>query len=150
MRMSRRVSGGLLAAAVTAGMATAALPAQAAPAAPARIAAVAAPAYMGMDLQAVLRGSGPYRHATGRVSYEAGGHREMHVQLAGLGRLAGHRLAVYVHGARAGTIVVNRTGHAVLDMHRGVPLCRAGQPVRVLTPSGALVLSGAFTAHHGM
>lgn len=150
MRMSRRLSGALLAAAVTAGMATAALPAQAAPAAPTRIAAVAAPAHMGMELQAGLRGSGLYRHATGRVSYEAGSHREMHVQLAGLGRLAGHRLAVYVHGVKAGTMLVSRSGHAVLNMHRGVPLCKAGQPVRIRTLSGTLVASGTFTRHHHM
>ena len=150
MRMSRRVSGGLLAAAVAAGVATAAVPAQAVTAAPARAVAVAAPAHMGMELQAVLRGTGAWRHASGRVSYEAGAHREMHMQLAGLGRLAGHRLVVYVHGARAGTIVVSRSGHAVLNMHRGVPLCRAGQPVRVRTLSGTLIVSGTFMGHHGM
>ena len=60
---------------------------------------------MGVELQAVLRGSGVYRHAT---------------------------------------------GHAVLDLHRGVPLCKAGQPVRVRirTLTGTLVVSGAFMPHH--
>lgn len=78
MRMSRRLSGGLLAAALTAGMATAALPAQAALAAPtvqARTAAVTAPTHPGMELQATLHGNGAWRHAAGRASYEAGYHR---------------------------------------------------------------------------
>ena len=151
MRMSRRLRSGLAAVAVAAGMTAAALPAQAATAAPAvqaQTVAVMAPAHMGVELQAVLRGSGVYRHATGHASYEADSHREMHVSLAGLGRLAGHRLVVYVHGAKAGTLLVSRTGHAVLDMHRGVPLCKAGQPIRIRTLTGTLVVSGAFMPHH--
>ena len=59
----------------------------------------------------------------------------------------GTRLVVYVHGIRAGTMTVSRSGHAHLDLARGVPACGAGQPVRVRTMNGALIASGTFYRH---
>ena len=57
---------------------------------------------------------------------------------------------VYMHGAKVGTLLVSRTGHAVLDLHRGVPLCKAGQLGRIRILTGTLVVSGVFVQHHDM
>ena len=72
------------------------------------------------------------------------GYRHLDVQVWNVRRLAGSRLVVYVHGARAGTMIVSRSGYAHLYLARGVMPCQAGQPVRVRTLKGTLVASGAF------
>jgi hypothetical protein len=144
-------AGGLLAATVSAGAwSAAALPARAATAVPARAAAVTAPAPRMMELQAALHGSGVFRHAGGHASYMAYSHRELHVRLWNVRQLAGHRLAVFVHGARAGAMRVSRSGYAALNLYRGVPACKAGQFIQVRTVSGRLVASGKFAGHHRM
>jgi hypothetical protein len=134
--LARRWAGGLAAAAMTAGMlAAGTVPAQA--------------AMHGMELQAALHGGHAYPRAGGTAAYESGDHgRELEVHVSHIARLAGWKLVVYVHGARAGTMTVSRAGYARLDRHRGVPACRSGQPVRVRTRSGTLVASGTFRAHH--
>lgn len=69
------------------------------------------------------------------------------VHLGGVARLAGRHLVVYVHGSRAGTMTVSRTGYTHLDRH-GAPACRAEQAVRVRTGCGPLVAGGTFRRHH--
>ena len=101
-----------------------------------------------MELHAGLAGSHAYLRAHGTASYESGDHgRELDVHLGGVTRLAGRHLVVYVHGSRAGTMMVSRAGYAHLDRH-GAPACRAGQAVRVRTASGTLVAGGTFRRHH--
>lgn len=135
--LARRFSQGVAAAAVTAGMlAAGAVPAQAA-------------AMHGKELHAAPHGGHVYPRAGGRAAYESGDHgRELEVHVSHVARLAGRRLVVYVHGARAGTMTVSRAGRAHMDRHRGVPACRSGQPVRGRTRSGTLVVSGTFRVHH--
>jgi hypothetical protein len=145
MMIKRRLAAGLLAAATAGTLAVAVPAAQAAPAAarPAPAAAMA-PAAMGMmHLEAALRGG--YPHAAGHADYQSGyGYRYLDVQVWNIRRLAGSRLVVYVHGTRAGTMTVSRSGYAHLYLGRGVPACQAGQPVRVRTAKGALIASGTF------
>ncbi len=101
---------------------------------------------MAQPLEAGLRGG--YPHAAGHADYQSGwGHRHLDVQVWNIRRLAGTRLVVYVHGTRAGTMTVSRSGYAHLGLARGVPACGAGQPVRVRTPKGALIASGTFYRH---
>ncbi|HUZ36474.1 MAG TPA: hypothetical protein VMV17_09100 [Streptosporangiaceae bacterium] len=103
----------------------------------------------GMELQAALHSSHAYPRAAGSAAYESGDHgRELDVHLSHIARLAGGKLVVYLHGARAGTMTVSGAGYAHMDHHSGVPACRSGQPVRVRTRSGTLVASGTFHTHH--
>lgn len=149
MRLMRRVATGLGAAALSAGvLAVGVIPASAATAAaPAGTAQVTVMHHM--ELQAGLRGSHAYPRASGTASYEADQHsRALEVSLTHLAGLAGRHLVVYVHGAKAGTMTVSRAGYAHLDMHRGVPGCQAGQPIRIRTAGGTLVASGTFRVHH--
>ena len=143
--MIKRRFAAALAAAAAAGMLL--IPAAAASAARAAPAAVPARAAMGMmHLEAGLRGG--YPHAAGHADYQSGWRsRHLEVQVWNIRRLAGARLVVYVHGTRAGTMTVSRSGYAHLDLARGVPACGAGQPVRVRTLKGALVASGTFMRH---
>lgn len=135
MRASRLISG-LVPVVAAAGLLAGTMPVQAA-------------AMHDMELHAALHGSHAYPRAGGSAAYETGDHgRELDVHLQHAARLAGARLVIYVHGARAGTMTVSRTGTAHMDRHRGVPACRAGEPVRVRTHSGTLVVSGTFSIHH--
>ncbi len=141
MMINRRLAAGLLAAAAVGMLPAVAVAVPAAQAAPA--AAVAPAAMRMMHLEARLRGG--YPHAAGHADYQAGhGYRHLDVQVWNIRRLAGTRLVVYVHGARAGTMTVSRSGYAHLDLGRGVPACQPGQPVRVRTAKGALIASGTF------
>ncbi|HUY52524.1 MAG TPA: hypothetical protein VMV92_43625 [Streptosporangiaceae bacterium] len=144
MMMGRRLAGGLLAAGTAAGMLSAG-------AVPAQAAGTAAPAQAArMELQAGLHGSSAYPRAGGHGSYESSSRRELHVQVQNIQRLGGRTLVVYVHGTKAGTMRVSRSGSAYLNRDRGVPACRAGQSLRVRTGSGTLVASGTFSRHHMM
>src|SRR5512146_3509285 len=130
MRITRRLLAALAAAVAAGGLlSAAAVPAaQAAPAA-APAAVAARPAMGMMYLEAGLAGG---YHAAGHAGYQSGhGYRHLDVQVWTLRRLAGSRLVVYVHGARAGTMTVSRSGYAHLYLARGVMPCQAGQPVRV-------------------
>jgi hypothetical protein len=110
---------------------------------PAQAAAVAK-----VELQAALTGSHAFSHAVGSAKFESGRHgRELIVSVSHVARLAGRSLVVFVHGARAGTMTVSRTGFAHMDRH-GVPACQAGQAIRVRTKAGTLVVSGTFRRHH--
>lgn len=103
----------------------------------------------GMELQAGLHGSHAYPRVTGTAGYEPGDHgRELDVHLSRATRLAGSHLVIYLHGIRTGTMTVSRSGYAHMDRHAGVPLCRAGQVIRIRTRSGALVASGTFRIRH--
>ena len=148
MRLMRRAATGFGAAALAAGMLTAGtIPASAGTAQATGTAQVTA--MHQMELQAGLYGSRAFPRAGGTASYQSGGHgRELDIHVSHLTRLAGWQLIVYVHGARAGTMTVSRTGYAHLDLRRGVPACKAGQPVRVRTRGGTLVASGTFGIHH--
>jgi hypothetical protein len=132
--LAKRLMGALAAMLTTGMVAFGTLPAQA--------------AAQRVELQAVLHGSHAFPHATGSARFESGNHgRELTVTVSHIARLAGRHLTVFVHGARAGTMTVSRTGVAHLH-HHGVPACRAGQRVRVRTGTGTLVASGIFRRHH--
>ncbi|HEX6932322.1 MAG TPA: hypothetical protein VF162_09280 [Streptosporangiaceae bacterium] len=111
---------------------------------------VAAASFMrGTHLETGLHGSRSYPHAGGHASYESRpGHRELHVRMWDIRRLHGRILVVYVHGVKAGSMRVTRSGDAFLSRHHGVPACRAGQRVQVKTTGGKLVGSGTFRGHH--
>ncbi len=95
-------------------------------------------------LEAALHGSSAYRVVRGHADYMSYRYRELDVSIWNARRLAGHKLIVYVHGTRAGTMTVWRGGSAHLDRHRGVPACSPGTIMRVRTGSGTLVASGTF------
>lgn len=134
---ARRFGGGLVAAVGAAGLlAAGTVPVQAS-------------AMHDMELQAALHGSHTYPRAGGSAAYESGDHgRKLNVHLQHAARLAGAKLVIYVHGARAGTMTVSRSGSAYMDSHRSVPACSSGQAIRVRTGSGTLVVSGTFRVHH--
>lgn len=133
---ARRLSAGLAAVVTASGLAVAgSVPAHAAPA-------------HDTELHAALTGSHDYPRARGTASYVSGDHgRELDIHLHGMAGLAGRRLVIYLHGARAGTMTVTGSGYAHLDRHGAGP-CRPGQPVRVRTSSGTLVAAGTFRHHH--
>jgi hypothetical protein len=133
---------GVLAAAATAGtlVAAAAIPAQAAASAPA---APAQSAMMG-HLGAALHGSSAYRSVRGHADYMSYRRHELDVSIWNARRLSGHKLTVYVHGSRAGTMTVWRGGSAHMNRHHGVPACSPGSSIRIRTSSGTLVASGTF------
>ena len=147
MMIRRRLAGALVAAATAAGLLSAGIApaAQAAPAA-VRAPAVQAQAAMGMmGLHAGLYGGRAYPHGAGHAGYQSGyRYRHLDVGVWNIRQLAGHRLVVYVHGTRAGTITVSRSGYAHLYRSTGVPRCQPGQPVRVRTQNGTLVASGTM------
>lgn len=113
---------------------------------------VQASARQDTGLHAALHGSQTFPRATGNARFEVRHNgRELHVSLSHATRLAGARLVIFVHGTRTGTMVVSPAGTAHLDRHHGVPATRAGQPIRVRTRAGTLVVSGTFRVdhHHG-
>lgn len=134
---SRRVSAGLAAAVMAFGVAAAGT-----------AAAEAAPLH-NIELHAVLHGSHAHPRATGMATFESSEHgRELDVHMSHLGDLVGRRLIVFVHGVRAGSMIVTRAGTAQLHRHHGVPRCRSGQRIGVRTRSGVLVASRIFRRHH--
>ncbi|HEY2551670.1 MAG TPA: hypothetical protein VGI64_13950 [Streptosporangiaceae bacterium] len=97
------------------------------------------------ELHAALHGSHAFPRAAGHATFEIRNDgRELDVRVSHIARLAGKRLVVFVHGARAGTMTVTMAGTAHLDRH-GVPATKAGQMIRVRTnAAGTLVASGTF------
>lgn len=140
MLITRRFAGVLLAALTAAGLATAgAIPAQAATA-----------SQHSRHLEARLHGSSAHPAVRGHADYMSSWRRELDVSIWNARSLAGHRLIVYVHRTRAGTMTVWRGGSAHMNRHHGVPACRAGTSIRIRTRSGTLVASGTFRHHRWM
>lgn len=119
--LSRRLAAVLAAAAMTTGLAVAgSLPARAA-------------LMQHIELHAALQGSHAHPRTIGTAFYESGDHgRVLDVHVSRIAGLAGSRLTVYVHGVRAGTMTVSRTGFAHLDRHRGA----SGRPRLAEGPAG--------------
>ena len=112
-----------------------------APATPANAVAV--------DLLTHLRGSSAYPIATGSSEYERDSYgREVDVTVRHVPDLVGTSLVVIVNRHRVGKLTVRKGGyaHREWDTERGqaVPSASAGDPVRVRTPDGALVVRGTY------
>ena len=104
-----------------------------------------------IDLDARLSHRAPFTHATGFSEYERiGSQREVEVTVNHIPGLAGKRLKVYLNRQWVGTMLVRQTGYAHREWDTGhgenVPFASAGDPVRVRTPSGRLVVSGVYHA----
>lgn len=104
-----------------------------------------------IDLDVRLSHSASFTHATGFSEYERiGSQREVDVTVNHISGLAGQRLKVYSNRHWVGTMLVRRTGYAHrewdTDHGQRVPFASAGDPVRVRTPSGRLVVSGVYHA----
>jgi hypothetical protein len=116
--------------------------------------ALAAPAAAAeVDLRARLQGSAAYTNASGHSEYDRSAEgRDLEVLVRNIGRLAGHRVAVFVSGVKVGTIVVTTGGvaHREWDTERGqsVPFASAGDFVKVRAPNGTLVASGKYVRDH--
>lgn len=107
---------------------------------------LAAPAQAAeVELAARMVHTARFPHVHGSAEYDAeNGHREFDIHLAGIpGRLNGRLLTVRVHGTFVGRMRVSTTGRAHLDRHTAV-MMRAGNVVRVRTPSGSLVTYGTL------
>jgi hypothetical protein len=107
---------------------------------------VAAPAQAAeVDLAARMHSTNAYPNAHGHAEYESDNDgREFEISLAGVRRLAGHRVTVRVHGDIVGRMTVNQYGRAHLERNSGVPRMTAGNVVRVRTASGKLVSYGTL------
>lgn len=112
--------------------------------------AVQAGAATEVDLFARLHGSTAYPHGTGYSSYERSStEREVEVAASNLpSRLYGRTLYVYANYKKVGTMKVSYTGraHREWSTEHGqyVPYASAGDPVRVRTYYGTLVVSGWY------
>jgi hypothetical protein len=145
--MLRRLAGGLAVAVTVGVMPVVPVAADASTTAPAGPTAAAC-CMRGSYLEAGLHGSKGYPHAGGHTAYQSWhGRRQLHVRMWNLRSLRGRVLVVYVHGVRAGSMLVTRHGDAYLNRDRGVPMCRSGQAIRVRTRNGTLVGAGTFRGH---
>jgi hypothetical protein len=104
-----------------------------------------------IDLDARLSHSASFTHAVGFSEYERiGSQRDVEITVNNIPGLAGKRLKVYVNRQWVGTMLVRQAGyaHREWDTEHGklVPFASAGDPVRVRTPSGRLVVSGFYHA----
>lgn len=105
------------------------------------------------DLHARLHSTSAFPHAHGGADYRSGHHgRELDLGLAGVRKLNGKTVRVYVHGDFVAGMRV-RFGSAHLHRHSGVPVVRRGSGVSVRTTGGTLVAAGTFRrgcCHHHM
>jgi hypothetical protein len=105
------------------------------------------------DLHARLHSTSAFPHAHGGADYRSGHHgRELDLGLAGVRKLNGKTVRVYVHGDFVAGMRV-RFGSAHLHRHSGVPVVRRGSTVSVRTTGGTLVAAGTFRrgcCHHHM
>ena len=107
--------------------------------------ALVAPSAQAVDreLEAHMQPTSAQPRAHGEAEFDQeGGFREFEISVHHIRGLAGHRVAVRVHGALVGRMLVRSDGFAHLDRHRGVPDMHAGNIVRVRTSGGALVSRG--------
>ncbi|HET8604399.1 MAG TPA: hypothetical protein VFM09_10750 [Marmoricola sp.] len=101
-----------------------------------------------VELHARMHPTAAYPSARGSASYEADHEgTEFELHLAGIGKLAGKRVTVRVHGSFVGRMRVTAAGTASLH-RRGGPTCGRGDAVRVRTGAGTLVSSGRFVSEH--
>ena len=114
-------------------------------------AATATPALAAAETDYVTRlaPAAHYPGARGNSEYDREGtKREVEVTIAGLHRLAGRRVAVYVSGTRVGTMRVSSAGRAHRDWStshgQSVPSATAGSTVKVRTSGGTLIASGRY------
>jgi hypothetical protein len=103
----------------------------------------------GLDWQIRLNASSKFSQARGTAEYQKqSGQREFQTEVGSLGKLTGHRVAVYVGGKKVGTVRVNSRGVAHLDRNtehgQSVPHVVRGMKVKVRTAGGALIARGAF------
>jgi hypothetical protein len=107
------------------------------------------------EFNARLHGSTAFPNTRGHSEYERTTHqREVEVTVNNApGRLRGHLVTVFVNRKRVGTMRVNSAGHAEREWNtvRGqfVPFAGSGDPVRVRTASGTLVVSGTYHRESG-
>jgi hypothetical protein len=106
-------------------------------------------AAVGIDLHTRLQGSAAFPRATGHSEYDRSRtEREVEVIVQNIGRLAGHRVNVFVSGNKVGSMRVSIAGvaHREWDTERGdsVPFASAGDRVKVRTTGGKLVASGRY------
>jgi hypothetical protein len=125
MKITRRLAG-TLAAAATAGtlLAAGAPPAQAAAPGASGGAATTTQTACCMHrhhLEASLRGSSTYPRVRGHADYTSSWRRQLDVSIWHARRLARHKVTVYVHGTKVGTMTVWRDGEAHMHRHHGVP-----------------------------
>jgi hypothetical protein len=102
-----------------------------------------------VDLIAHLQGSVAYPNATGSSEYERNSYgRDVEVTVRHATSLTGTRLRVIVNHHRVGTMMVREGGyaHREWDTDRGesVPFASLGDPVRVRTPDGTLVVRAHY------
>jgi hypothetical protein len=102
-----------------------------------------------IEMHATLRGSGDFIGAHGRAEYESSRtERELEVTASHLNNLAGRYVVVFAGGHKVGKMLVRSSGyvHREWETDRGqyVPRLSAGDPIRVRTTSGDLVLRGRF------
>lgn len=102
-----------------------------------------------IDLDASLRHGSAYTNATGFSEYERSAtQRDVGVTVNHAHRLAGKDVKIYVNGTWVGKMHLNATGyaHREWDTEHGqsVPFASAGDPVRVRTTTGTLVVSGFY------
>lgn len=109
-----------------------------------------------VERHATLYGSATYPKAHGwdgwaeyeRTTTSSGTERELEVTAVHLGKLAGKYVVVFANGHKVGRIHVSSTGYAhrewETDRGQYVPRLSAGDPTRVRTTTGVLVLRGHF------
>jgi hypothetical protein len=103
-----------------------------------------------VDLHATLRGSATYPNAHGWAEFERDSSTDRELEVTGvhLKKLAGKYVVVFANGHKVGKILVSAVGYAHREWEttRGeyVPRLSAGDPLRVRTTSGVLVLRGHF------
>lgn len=102
-----------------------------------------------VDLVTHLRGSTAYPNATGFSEYERDRYgRDVEVTVRHALSLTGKRLTVIVNHHRVGKMIVREGGyaHRTWDTDQGqtVPFASVGDPVRVRTPNGTLVVRDSY------
>ena len=102
-----------------------------------------------LDLKAHMNHGPRFAQVAGQSEYDRDAWgREVDVELRGIGRLAGHRITVFVSGERVGTMLVTASGHAnhEWDTEHGefVPRTAVGDYVRVRAANGNLIAWGKY------
>jgi hypothetical protein len=103
-----------------------------------------------VELHATLRGSASYPNPHGWAEFERNSSTDRELEVTGvhLNRLAGKYIVVFANGHKVGRIHVSSAGYAhrewETDHGQYVPRLSAGDPIRVRTTSGVLVMRGHF------
>jgi hypothetical protein len=102
-----------------------------------------------VNLQIQLKGRRAFPHAAGSSQYQSQpGQSEFQVEVEHVRALAGKQLLVKVNGTTVGKMKVSTVGQADLTLNselgQSVPTITGGSVVKVMTSSGALVVSGSY------